>query len=96
MEEVQKPSNSECYTPSSNPFKIYNIYLSYETVCWMLFTNLLLSTDQLKWDYKHKTKPTNVILVNRHEENNIIVNIKCIGFEIGLSKNYIFRMGNAT
>jgi hypothetical protein len=23
MEEVQKPSNSECYTPSSGPFKIY-------------------------------------------------------------------------
>jgi hypothetical protein len=23
MEKVQKPSNSECYTPSSEPFRIY-------------------------------------------------------------------------
>jgi hypothetical protein len=23
MDEVQKPSNSECYTPSSEPFRIY-------------------------------------------------------------------------
>jgi hypothetical protein len=25
MDEVQKPSNSECYTPSSEPFRIYGL-----------------------------------------------------------------------
>jgi hypothetical protein len=25
MDEVQKPSNSECHTPSSEPFRIYDI-----------------------------------------------------------------------
>jgi hypothetical protein len=37
MEEVQKPSNSECYTPSSVPFRIY-----WQDFCLLLAGFLLL------------------------------------------------------
>jgi hypothetical protein len=41
MEKVQKPSNSECDTPSSEPFRIYlNIDVFYSHICNDLMTYL--------------------------------------------------------
>jgi hypothetical protein len=42
--EVQKPSNCMCYTPSSEPFRIYFYGLSFDILLILLtYNNLTLS-----------------------------------------------------
>jgi hypothetical protein len=64
MEKVQKPSNSECYTPSSEPFRIY----------WLdiIFSNFaVLSTDHPEYglvqpDHFHPPFITDSAMSVRH------------------------------
>jgi hypothetical protein len=42
MDKVQKPSNSVCYTPSSEPYRIYKYYVSgYYTGWWIMSRNII-------------------------------------------------------
>jgi hypothetical protein len=44
MDKVQKPNNSECYTPSSEPFRIYYQLLRNGS---LLYSQLLVM--QMEW-----------------------------------------------